>query len=72
MKVTTPEILAVDAKRLSVMIGVSVRTIRRLNASGQLPPPVRIGKSVRWLLKDIEHWLERNRATAGRSTGGIR
>ena len=50
--------IAIDAKRLGELLGLSVRTIRRLDCSGKLPRPVRIGGAVRWLVADIEAWVE--------------
>ena len=57
MKVDTTRILAVSAKQFAEMIGVSVRTIHRLKASGKLPPSKQIGGSVRWRVSVIEDWL---------------
>ena len=56
--VEAPAPLAVGAKRLAGMLGVSVRTVRLLDASGKLPRPVRIGAhSVRWPVAELEAWL---------------
>ena len=44
------------AERLSV----SPRTVARLNSSGRMPPPVRVGGSVRWRESDISQWIELN------------
>ena len=49
--------LAVDAERLARMLGVSLRHLRRLDASGKLPRPVKLGRSVRWPVAEIEDWL---------------
>ena len=50
--------LVVSAKELAKLLAVSLRHIRRLNSSGRLPAPVRIGGSVRWRLSEIEEWLK--------------
>ena len=51
--------LAVDAKTLSKMLGLSVRTIRSMNTRGKLPKPVRLsGHSIRWIVSEVEAWLE--------------
>ena len=48
----------VDIRTLARMLGVSVRHVERMEASGKLGPrPVRLGRSKRWLLTDIEEWL---------------
>lgn len=50
--------IAVDAACLAQMLGLSVRTIRRLDAAGKLPRPIKIGGAVRWRRAEIELWLE--------------
>ncbi|UCD49796.1 MAG: helix-turn-helix domain-containing protein [Phycisphaerales bacterium] len=47
-----------SARALARHLGFSERTVRRLDSSGRLPAPVRIGRSVRWLRSDIEGWLD--------------
>ena len=55
---STPERLAVDAKVLAGMLGVSVRTVRAMDSSGKLPRPVRPGgHAVRWVVREIKSWL---------------
>ena len=53
---TTP--LVVSARELARLLGVSIRQIWRLNSSGKLPKPMRLGGSVRWLRKEIEAFVE--------------
>lgn len=48
---------AVSARGLAAMMGVSLRHIRRLDCTGKLPKPVRLGRSVRWPVAEIEAWL---------------
>jgi prophage regulatory protein len=50
--------LAISARELAEMLKVSLRQIWRLNASGKLPKPVRIGGSVRWSRQEIVEWFE--------------
>ncbi|MEK6675135.1 MAG: hypothetical protein AABZ47_05695 [Planctomycetota bacterium] len=60
------EPLAVDAKALAGLIGISVRTIRTHDAGGKLPRGVRIGGRKVWIVDEIKRWLESgapNRAT---------
>ncbi len=46
------------AKEVGQMLSLSKRQIFRLNSSGKIPAPVRIGGSVRWRLeRDILPWL---------------
>lgn len=54
-----PELLT--AHELAAALRVSVSTVRRLAARGEIPPPVRVGRSVRWRRGDIARLLS-NRA----------
>jgi predicted DNA-binding transcriptional regulator AlpA len=50
--------LAINATQLAEMLCISSRSIWRLNDSGKLPKPIRLGGSVRWNKKEIETWVE--------------
>ena len=52
-----PQTLALSAAELAGQLGVSLRHIRRMDSSGKLPKPIRLGHSVRWLVAEIEAWL---------------
>ncbi len=52
------ELLVMSASELAQKLGVSVRHIRRLDAAGKLPQPVKIGRCVRWRVGDIMEWLQ--------------
>lgn len=56
---TTMSIGLVTAQELARMLRVSVRKVWRMRSAGQLPPPVRLGGSVRWDPVDIDSWLKR-------------
>jgi len=49
---------ALSATEFGDKLGVSPRHIWRLHATGKLPKPIRLGKSVRWLVNEINEWLE--------------
>jgi prophage regulatory protein len=49
--------LLVGARELAKHLGLSLRTIRRLDCSGKLPRPVKIGGAVRWRVEEIAAWL---------------
>ncbi len=49
-KKPAPEALLLDAVALARRLSMSVRTVRRMDSSGRLPRPIRIGKAVRWAL----------------------
>jgi predicted DNA-binding transcriptional regulator AlpA len=53
---TKPQLL--NAKEIAAMLHVSERHLWRLKAAGKVPKPVKVGECVRWLLRDIEAWLE--------------
>lgn len=57
MDVTINEKL-LTAQALGEMLSLSKRQIFRLNSSGKIPRPVRIGGSVRWARSTIEQWLD--------------
>ena len=46
------------AKDLAVALSIAQRTVWRLNATGKLPAPIRLGRCVRWRTSDIEAWLQ--------------
>jgi predicted DNA-binding transcriptional regulator AlpA len=45
--------LAVAAKEVGKLVGISIRQVWRLNSSGKLPKPIRLGGSVRWRRDEI-------------------
>jgi excisionase family DNA binding protein len=56
IRLPTPPLL-VSAADLAELLAVSVATIRRWDAAGRLPQPVRIGGAVRWRTIDVTNWL---------------
>ena len=49
--------LMLSAEDLASELGISVRTVRRLDLEGKLPAPVRIGRAVRWPRQMIIGWI---------------
>ena len=43
-----------SAVEVAMSIGVTVKTLRRLYASGDVPAPVRIGANLRWRPAELE------------------
>jgi len=39
---------------VSIIFGVCGRTVNRLVASGELPQPIKVGRTSRWLQEDID------------------
>ncbi|MBW8018029.1 MAG: hypothetical protein FVQ82_17815 [Planctomycetes bacterium] len=50
--------LAISARQLASMLGVSIRQVWRLNEKKMLPKPLWLGGSRKWLRKEIEAFLE--------------
>jgi excisionase family DNA binding protein len=48
----------ISAEELSAMLGMSKRTVWRLLSAGQIPQPVRIGRSTRWRLDEVRRWID--------------
>jgi len=46
-----------DLLGVSLALGVSDRTVRRLVDGGKVPKPMRIGHSLRWAPKTINDWI---------------
>jgi hypothetical protein len=53
----TDFVLAVDAKSAGALFDLSERAWRRLDVTGQVPAPIRVGRSVRWRLKELAAWV---------------
>ena len=50
--------LLLSVHELSAVLRVSGRHVANLRARGMLPAPVRLGRSIRWLLAEIEAWID--------------
>lgn len=46
-----------NAEVVGKMLSLSRRQIFRLNSSGKIPMPIRIGGAVRWSAQEISAWL---------------
>lgn len=46
-----------SAEEVGKMLSLSHRQIFRLNSSGKIPAPIRIGGAVRWSAEVISAWL---------------
>jgi excisionase family DNA binding protein len=70
MPVTAPpaiEPALIDAKCVAQLLGCSSRHVVRLADAGELPPPVRVGRLVRWPRRVILDWIERGCPVARRT-----
>lgn len=48
--------LFISIKQVAALLSISTRTVRRRWYDGTLPPPVKVGRAVRWRLLDIENF----------------
>ena len=46
-----------DARGVGEILGLSTRSIWKQHVVGRLPPPVRIGRSVRWSQAELVAWI---------------
>ena len=51
------ERLLVSASTLEWTFDTSAKTIRRWAAEGLMPPPYKIGKSLRWDAAELRQWI---------------
>lgn len=49
--------LCIDARGVAVLLGISLRTVQRMNDAGKLPEPVAFGALKRWRIEELEAWL---------------
>ena len=42
---------------VAAILAVSRRTVFRWSDVGKMPPPLRIGGSIRWRLTDVRRWI---------------
>lgn len=41
----------------SQLMGISKRSLQRLLTQGKLPTPVRLGRCLRWVRKEVDAWI---------------
>jgi len=61
----------IDVREVATILGISTRSVWRLVAKGELPQPVRFGRTVRWRSGDIDRCIE-EKLNANRTTDGLR
>jgi predicted DNA-binding transcriptional regulator AlpA len=50
--------LLIDSKQAAKLLKVSERTLWSMHHTGAMPPPIRIGRAVRWGLETLKKWVE--------------
>ena len=66
------EQLLLTVKEVASLLHLGERTIWKLNATGEFPAPVRIGRAVRWDRREIDGWLAEKNAAAQKEQERIR
>jgi predicted DNA-binding transcriptional regulator AlpA len=61
--------LLLDGPSAAKLLGISERQLRKLEVTGRIPPPVRIGRSVRWSRENLASWVREGCPTAERFEG---
>jgi predicted DNA-binding transcriptional regulator AlpA len=57
----------ISSEDIAAILRVSVRTVFRLRARGDLPPPVEVSRNiVRWRWADVKEYLDNLKARKGR------
>jgi excisionase family DNA binding protein len=56
--------LAVPVSEVANMLGISTRHVWSLVARKELPAPIRLGRSARWNVDELRHWLSRGTAAS--------
>lgn len=51
----------VGLRGVAARLAVCTRTVHRLIAQGELPPPVKVGRASRWFVSDVQAYLARLR-----------
>ena len=51
----SPELL--DVEQVAALCQFSPRHVLRMANAGKMPPPVRVGRCVRWSRRSIETWI---------------
>jgi len=64
------EDLLLDVHQVAKTIGCSPRHVHRLSDAGRMPPPVKLGRLVRWRRCEIEAWIAEGCPPVRRKGGG--
>ena len=49
--------LLLNVAQLAQMLGISIRQVSRLDATGRLPQPIRLGRRKKWRSTEILNWI---------------
>ena len=54
----SPSKMLLGVNDVARLVGVSVRTIRRMLSAGMLPEEIRLNRTIRWRFYDIANWID--------------
>lgn len=55
---TAVEPLLISVRDVATMLGISVRSVWRLQNTGQIVAPIRVGGAVRWRRDEVRRWID--------------
>lgn len=58
--------LLIGVQEATKMLGISPRKLWQMYNSGEMPKPIRIGRSVRWSREELESWVNAGCPKVGR------
>jgi len=50
--------LLISVQTVAAMLSMSTRQVWRLRDAGDMPPPIKLGKIVRWRANEIAAWVQ--------------
>lgn len=64
------EMFLITLEELAGILHLSPRTLQRKLSAGELPKPIRIGRSIRWQVTAIRKWIQDGCPIMKSSSGG--
>jgi excisionase family DNA binding protein len=55
--IPTDKGLLLDVKEVAQMLGISPRTVSKMDTCGEMPKALRIGRAVRWSFDELQKWI---------------
>ena len=50
--------LLINSREAAKLLKISQRTLWQWHSTGEMPPPIRIGRAVRWALEVLKKWVD--------------
>jgi predicted DNA-binding transcriptional regulator AlpA len=54
----TDQGMLIDSREAMRLLKVAKRTLWQMHTTGKMPPPIRIGRAIRWRLEVLKQWVE--------------